>query len=94
MATGQCPRRTSGTFAVNRQASQVIMVLSFLPSWYAAEDYYKEQWMTGVAEEDRVNHERTASMNGHRRYRHCCGSQMREVDRQLLQRMQLSGYPQ
>ena len=35
MTAGQYPRRTSGNFIVNRQATQVIMARSCLPSRYA-----------------------------------------------------------
>ena len=39
MGTGQYPRRTSRTFVANRQASQVIMVRSYMPSRQAAKNY-------------------------------------------------------
>ena len=45
----------------------------------AAEDHTtsKEQWVVGVAEEDRTNHGRTTSENKHAsRCRHCCALRM------------------
>ena len=49
------------------------LLLSTVASYYGStmsvvmircrRSYYKEQWMLGVAEEDRVNHGRTTSMN-------------------------------
>ena len=63
METSQYPRRTSQTFIVNRQMSQVIMARLCLPSRYAAKiTYYRpvEQYMVVTAEEDCVKHGGTA----------------------------------
>ena len=87
MATGRYPRRTSGAYTVNRQASQAIMIRPCLSLRYAAEDHTKEQWMAVVAEEDFANLGRTTSKIGPAsRCRHCCASQMTEVDGQSSQR--------
>ena len=68
----------SGTFIVNRQASQVTMVWSCLPSRYAAKIILHG---TVVAEEDRVNHGGTTSMNGQAsHHRRCCLSKTTAVD--------------
>ena len=50
--------------------------------------------MVVVAEEDLVNHGMTTTKNGHAsRCRHCCASQMTEVDEQSSQQVHLSKYP-
>ena len=59
MATGQYPRRTSGIFIINRQASQVIMVRPCLSSRYALKIILRGT-LNGsrivVLEEESVNH--------------------------------------
>ena len=84
IATGQYPHRTSGTFIVNQQGLQVIMVRPCLPSRYTARNhnsYYREQSMIVVADEDCINHGGTSSKHGHAsRCCHCCASQTAQVD--------------
>ena len=56
--------------------------------------YYKQQWMVVVKKKDLINHGRTTSGNGQAsRCRHCCASQVTEVDGQSSQRMHLSELP-
>ena len=86
MATGQYPRLTSGTFIVNRQASQVIIVRPCLPP-------DTKNHTTGnsrrFAEEGRVNHGKTTSGKGR-----CYTSPTTEVDgRRPLQRRRLTENP-
>ena len=94
MTTGQYPRQTSGTFTVNCQASQVIVVWPCLPSWYSAKNHttWNSRWQS--SQRKTVHYGGTTTRNGQASHsRRCCASQTTEVDGRPLQWRHPLEYP-